>query len=158
MLSKPLNVFVFFDEIDSVLSLPFSDDFFTTIRSIYNARATRPILRRLTFALLGVANASTLIRDRSRTPFNVGMSIALDDFDRASTQPFQEVLGRDSDVLIDRIFYWTSGQPWMVQRLAATVYSWPLEERRSHKQCPWPLHQLCPAGSHHQDPRSFPLQ
>src|SRR5262249_16714680 len=46
------NVVLVLDEIDSVLGLPFSDDFFTTIRSVYNARAMNPSLRRLTFVLL----------------------------------------------------------------------------------------------------------
>ena len=69
------NVVLFFDEIDSVLRLPFADDFFTTLRSFYNARSTKPELKGLSFALLGVATASEFIKDRNRTPFNIGTSI-----------------------------------------------------------------------------------
>ncbi|WP_089935348.1 AAA-like domain-containing protein [Candidatus Entotheonella palauensis] len=123
------DVVLFFDEIDSVLNLPFSDDFFTTLRSLFNARAEKPALRRLSIVLLGLATPSSFIRNRSRTPFNIGRSIALDDFNRVATKPFQEKLGRNSGSLIDRIFYWTNGQPWLVQRLAAAVYAWPEDER-----------------------------
>jgi WD40 repeat protein len=123
------NVVLFLDEIDSVLGLPFSDDFFTTIRSVYNARAMNPSLRRLTFVLLGLATASSFIRDRSRTPFNIGTSIALDDFDMGSTEPFRQVLGPESEPLVERTFYWTNGQPYLVQKLAATAFSWPPDQR-----------------------------
>jgi hypothetical protein len=125
------RVVIFMDEIDSALSLPFSDDFFTTLRSLYNARASNPILNRLTFVLLGVATASAFSKDRSRTPFNIGYSVALEDFDQTSTEHFQEVLGPGSDALVDRIFYWTNGQPFLVQKLAATAFAWPQEDRSS---------------------------
>src|SRR5688572_21984862 len=34
------RVVLFFDEIDSTLSIPFSDDFFAALRAVYNARST----------------------------------------------------------------------------------------------------------------------
>ena len=123
------NVVLFFDEIDSVLKQPFSDDFFTTIRSIYNERAVKKELQRLSIVLLGVTSASSLIKDLKRTPFNIGEIIKLDDFDKEKTKPFQKVLGPGSDQLIDRIFHWTSGQPFLVQKLSATAYTWPKESR-----------------------------
>ncbi len=123
------RVVIFFDEIDSVLSLPFSDDFFTTIRSIFNARASNPILKRLNFVILGVATPSEFIKSRKRTPFNIGRQIELGDFDSSSLVPFKEVLGADSDKIIDRIFYWTAGQPLMVQKLTDIAYIQPVNER-----------------------------
>ena len=123
------NVVVFFDEIDSILGLEFSDDFFTSVRTLHNARSNRPRLERLSFVFLGLATASSFIKNLKRTPFNVGTSIRLADFDRNATQPFQDVLGSDSGPLIDRIFHWTHGQPWLVQRLAATAATWPVEEQ-----------------------------
>lgn len=128
---KELNgdIVIFIDEIDSILPLPFSDEFFTSIRSIYNARASNPNFRRITFVLLGVATPSSFIRDRSRTPFNIGKSIVLSDFDQKSTGPFRQVLGSGSENLINRIFYWTNGQPFLVQKLAAAAFAWPENER-----------------------------
>jgi hypothetical protein len=67
------NLVIFIDEIDSVLGLKEPlDDFFALIRACYNKRAQKPEYNRLTFALLGVATPSDLIRDKKRTPFNIG--------------------------------------------------------------------------------------
>ena len=123
------RVVVFFDEIDSALSLPFSDDFFTTIRALFNARANNPALKRLNLVILGVARPSEFIKNRSRTPFNIGRMIELRDFEPSSLRPFKEALGPDSDHLVDRIFYWTAGQPMMVQNLTEKVYAQPPAER-----------------------------
>ena len=123
------DVIIFIDEIDSVLKLPFSDDFFSSIRSLYNSRALNSELKRITFVLLGVASASSFIKDRMRTPFNVGRAIILSDFDKKSTEAFQQVLGTNSDKIIDRIFYWTNGQPFLVQKLSAAAYLWTDDER-----------------------------
>ncbi len=114
---------IFFDEIDAVLPLPFSDDFFAAIRSLHNSRAYNPVLEPLTFALLGVATPSAFIRDRARTPFNVGKLIELNDFEKNSVAPLLNTFGENRTELLDRIFYWTNGQPFLVQKLAAELYS-----------------------------------
>ena len=50
------KIFIFIDEIDSVLSVEFTtDDFFALIRYFHNARAEYPDFKRLSFALFGVA-------------------------------------------------------------------------------------------------------
>jgi formylglycine-generating enzyme required for sulfatase activity len=69
-----------------------------------------------------VATASDFIKDRSRTPFNIGHEIELKDFDEDALYAFKEVLGSGCEHLVDRIFYWTAGQPLMVQKLAEAVY------------------------------------
>jgi formylglycine-generating enzyme required for sulfatase activity len=123
------RVVIFFDEIDSVLHRPFSDDFFTTLRSLFNARASNPKLKRISFVMMGVADPSQFIKSRSRTPFNIGRQIELRDFDSSSLALFKEVLGSGSEPVVDRIFYWTAGQPLMVQKLAQAAYSRPAESR-----------------------------
>ncbi|MEL6249812.1 MAG: AAA-like domain-containing protein, partial [Cyanobacteria bacterium J06627_15] len=76
------EIVIFFDEIDSVLSLDFpTDDFFAWIRSCYNSRADDADYQRLTFCLLGVATPGDLINDKKRTPFNMGRAIPLDGFE-----------------------------------------------------------------------------
>ncbi len=126
----PDKVVIFFDEIDSVLSLSFSDDFFTTIRALVNARAGSDTLKRLNFVLLGVASPTDFIKQKTRTPFNVGTEIRLTDFDSESLQPYKKVLGGAGETLIDRILYWTAGQPMMVQELAKTAMKWEASSRR----------------------------
>jgi Holliday junction resolvasome RuvABC ATP-dependent DNA helicase subunit len=72
------NQVIFIDEIDSVLSLKEPlEDFFALIKACYNKRSHKPQYNRLTFALLGVATPSDLIRDKTRSPFNIGQVIHL---------------------------------------------------------------------------------
>lgn len=63
------RVVIFVDEIDSTLSLDFTDDFYTAIRYLYVARATNPEFQRLSLVLMGVATPGDLIRDAKRTPY-----------------------------------------------------------------------------------------
>ncbi len=91
----PGNIAIFVDEIDSVLSLNFNiDDFFAFIRSCYNLRVDRPEYERITFALFGVATPGELIRDKSRTPFNIGRAIALEGFEASEVGPLALGLAR----------------------------------------------------------------
>ncbi|WP_437598595.1 AAA-like domain-containing protein [Sorangium sp. So ce590] len=118
-------IVLFIDEVDATLSLPFSrDDFFAVIRACVNRRAERPANARLTFCLLGVAAPSELVSDPARTPFSIGRSIRLDDFTRAEVRELRaglEGLVPDPDALLDAIFAWTSGHPYMTQRLCADL-------------------------------------
>ncbi|MCY1055013.1 AAA-like domain-containing protein [Nannocystis sp. SCPEA4] len=116
---KPIVVFI--DEVESVLALPFSsDDFFASIRSAFNLRAEDPAYERLTFCLLGVAAPADLISNSVRTPFNIGREIRLEDFSRAELDAFRpglEGLGGSPDALLDAVYAWTAGHPYMSQRL-----------------------------------------
>jgi tetratricopeptide (TPR) repeat protein len=121
---KPLVIFV--DEIDAVRSLrQFSaDEFFAGIRECYNRRPEDPKLQRLTFCLLGVATPSDLIRDDRITPFNIGHAIELRDFTRAEANVLAGGLSPHRDtalLLLDRILWWTNGQPYLTQKLCAEI-------------------------------------
>jgi hypothetical protein len=112
---------VFIDEIDAVLSLPFTtDEFFSGIRELYNERAADRELERLTFCLMGVATPSELIRDTRRTPFNIGRRIELNDFTKLEARPLAKGLrgrARERAAILRRILYWTGGHPYLTQRL-----------------------------------------
>ncbi len=116
---------IFVDEIDSVLSLPFStDEFFAGIREFYNRRTQYEELERLTFCLLGVATPSDLIRDTRTTPFNIGQRIELHDFTESEAAPLAQGLGRDDRTnarLLKRVLYWTNGHPYLTQRMCRAV-------------------------------------
>ncbi|MCA9659562.1 MAG: AAA-like domain-containing protein, partial [Myxococcales bacterium] len=118
-------VVVFIDEVDSVLALSFTtDDFFASIRSAYNLRAEDPAYRRLSFCLLGVAAPTDLIQNPVRTPFNIGHGIRLADFTRQEIDAFAPGLthlGCDSDALLSAVFQWTSGHPYMTQRILEEI-------------------------------------
>lgn len=119
------NIVIFVDEIDSVLSLDFPiDDFFAFIRSCYNQRVDKPAYRRLTCALFGVANPSDLIRDKTRTPFNIGRVIQLQGFQFEEAQPLVRGLADKAarpQVVLQSILDWTGGQPFLTQKLCWLV-------------------------------------
>lgn len=116
---------LFVDEIDAVRALPFgSDDFFAAVRALYNARPDDPEYERLSVCLLGVAQPGDLIRNEQITPFNIGRRIDLLDFDRAELVGLRTGLlptGANPDALLDAIFDWTHGHPYMVQSLCAAL-------------------------------------
>lgn len=121
---KPLVIFV--DEIDAVRSLrQFSaDEFFAGIRECYNRRTEDAKLERLTFCLLGVATPSDLIRDQRITPFNIGHAIELGDFTSADAEVLAGGVSPHHEtarVLLARVLWWTSGQPYLTQKLCAEV-------------------------------------
>ncbi len=115
------NIVIFIDEIDRVLSMNFSaDEFFALIRWFYNQRVDKPLYRRLTFALLGVATPSDLIADKTQTPFNIGKAINLSGFKINEVQPlidgWQGQVG-NAESAIAQILDWTGGQPFLTQKL-----------------------------------------
>jgi hypothetical protein len=65
-------IVIFIDEIDTTLSLVFTDDFYAAIRALYNGRVPSAELARLSIVLIGVALPGDLIKDPERTPFNIG--------------------------------------------------------------------------------------
>lgn len=120
-------VIIFVDEIDYVLSLPFStDDLFAFIRACFNKRADNPSYRRLNFALLGVVSPSDLIRDTTRTPFNIGQSIELKGFSSERCQPLEKGFFKISETpkeIVASILEWTGGQPFLTQKICNLVLS-----------------------------------
>jgi len=128
------HVVIFVDEIDATIRLPFSDDFFAAIRACYNARATKPRFKRLNLVLIGVATPVQLIRDPTRTPFNIGRGVQLTDFTSAEAAPLASGLHSDPErakELLERVLYWTDGHPYLTQSLCRQVaqfQTWEVDE------------------------------
>jgi signal transduction histidine kinase len=135
------RVFIFVDEIDSVLSLDFSvEDFFTSIRYCYNQRVENPEYQRLSWVLLGVATPSTLMQNSLQTPFNVGQVIMLKGFQLAEVQPLidgLEGIVTNPQLVLQEILNWTGGQPFLTQKLCRLVAERQgLEQARSQYENP----------------------
>ena len=118
------NIAIFVDEIDRVLSQNFSlDDFFALIHSCYQKRQVNKDYHRLTFTLLGVAAHRDLIRDRDKSPFELGLAIKLRGFTLAEaenlTQGFTGVTNPQQ--VLASILAWTGGQPFLTQKLCQLV-------------------------------------
>ncbi|HEU5100584.1 MAG TPA: AAA-like domain-containing protein, partial [Roseiflexaceae bacterium] len=121
-ISAPIVVFV--DEIDTTLSLDFTDDFYAAIRYLYNARSRVPEFARLSFVLVGVATPGDLIRDPQRTPFNIGQRVDLTDWSLQEALPLAEGLGlpnSEARRVLGRMLQWTGGHPYLTQRLCQAV-------------------------------------
>ena len=116
------NIVIFFEEIDSTLSLKFPvDDFFAFIRGCYLKRPDNVKYENLTICLIGVASPSDLMKDPRRTPFNIGHAItltgfSLDEAEKALIPGLDQALNNSGEVLRE-IFEWTSGQPFLTQKI-----------------------------------------
>jgi hypothetical protein len=118
------RVVIFIDEIDTTLSISFRDDFFAAIRSVYNMRAFKKDLHRLSFVLIGVATPDDLVKDPQRTPFNIGHRVELTDFTFDEALPLSEGFGRPrkmADNLLRWALRWTGGHPYLTQRLCRAI-------------------------------------
>jgi WD40 repeat protein len=120
--AEPVVIFV--DEIDTTLSLTYTDDFFALIRSLYVARASRPELSRLCFVLIGVATPGDLIRDPRRTPFNIGQRIEMTDFsfeEALSLADRLELPSEEARFTLGQVLEWTGGHPYLTQCLCQAI-------------------------------------
>ena len=119
------QVVIFIDEIDYTLGLDYTDEFFAAIRATFNAHADDSEYERLTFVLLGVATPADLIKDRSRTPFNVGLRIDLREFTQQDAQilfdKLKAYVPEKTEEVFDRIFSWTNGHPYLTQGLCLEI-------------------------------------
>ena len=127
------QLFIFIDEIDSILNLDFSvDDFFGLIRFCYNQRAINHEYKRITFAIFGVATPLDLIQDKKRTPFNIGKSIEIQGFKLQETIPLIKGLeGKvvNPKLILKEILVWTGGQPFLTQKLCQIVVNEQYKDR-----------------------------
>ena len=120
----PHNIVIFFDEIDSLIQLNFRQEFFLAIQACYNKRAHIRDYKRLTFALLGVATPSDLIRGNNCTCFNIGRAIELCGFEWHEAQSL--VRGLEGKVknpqgVLKEVLEWTGGQPFLTQKLCKLI-------------------------------------
>lgn len=111
---------IFLDEIEMVRLSPVDvDDFLLILRSFHEERGTSPALRRLSFCLIGVTTPNDLIKNKSVTPFNVSKAIRVDDFTRPeidALSPGLEGLDASPSALLDAVYRWTDGHPYMTMR------------------------------------------
>ena len=118
------RIVVFVDEIQYVADLPFDEHLLASIRATHNARGTEPEFSRLSFAMIGECDPHSLALDSAMSPFLISQEIRLSDFSREDLNIFAaelELSVVDAGLALDRIFEWTSGQPYLSQKLARSV-------------------------------------
>jgi len=127
------QIVIIIDEIDSLLNLDFRGDFFAAIRFLYNLRTQEPEFSRLTFVLVGVASPTDLIDDKARTPFNIGRAILLDEIhpDKALISGLNLVYPAQGEQILNRVFYWTSGHPYLTQATCKEIVSGQVSDKKA---------------------------
>ena len=118
------KIVVFIDEIQVIAELEFSEHLLASIRAAHNARSTELDFARLGFVLVGECDPYSLVDDPQMSPFTISTEVRLDDFSRDDLDVFSAELNlptADADRALDRIYYWTNGQPYLSQKLARAV-------------------------------------
>ncbi|NES04172.1 MAG: hypothetical protein F6K22_15815 [Okeania sp. SIO2F4] len=132
------KIIIFVDEVDSILSLPFSvDDFFAVIRDFYNRRAEEAKYERITFVMMGVATPSDLIRDKRRTPFNIGRAIELTGFKIDEVQPLTlGLIGKvnDYEAVMSAVLDWRGGQPFLTQKVCQLILELAVDHSQNYSE------------------------
>lgn len=116
------DLVIVLDEIDALKSVDYSDNIFAQIRSNYFSRTNFPVFERLTYVLSGVIEPTELIKDRNKSPFNIGDKIYLDDFTKDEHDIFiiKSKLNLISE-LSDEIYNWTNGNPRLTFDICSEV-------------------------------------
>lgn len=149
------QIVIFVDEIQCIEDLGYADQLLTSIRAAHNARTTDPDFSRLCFVLLGECDPISLMQEAELSPFNVTQQILLEDFSRQDLDLFATELNRERDeavVALDRIYYWTNGQPYLAQKLARAVAREPSVENTEELVDRVATHQLAGRAALHSEP------
>lgn len=149
------RIVVFVDEIQYVALLQFDEHLLASIRAAHNARSTELEFKRLSFVMVGECDPLSLVDDPQVSPFEVSTEIRLGDFRRKDLDVFAAELNlsaEDAQIALDRIYYWTSGQPYLSQKLARAIARDPfvgeVEQRVDHIV----RRQLCGRGAISSEP------
>ena len=149
------KIVVFVDEIQYVAELPFDEHLLASIRAAHNARGTEPEFSRLSFAMVGECDPYNLELDPAMSPFVISQEIKLSDFSRADLDIFAAELNlsiADAGLALDRIFEWTSGQPYLSQKLARSVAREEISGDIKGHVDRIALHQLAGRGATRNEP------
>lgn len=116
------EIVIVLDEIDALRTAEYSDNIFAQIRSNYFSRTNFPEFERLTYILSGVIEPTELIKDRNKSPFNIGEKIYLDDFTKNEHDKFIS----NSRLIISKeisgdIYNWTRGNPRLTFDLCSEI-------------------------------------
>lgn len=123
---EPRRAAILFDEVGAMLGHPLADDFFMTLRSLFNERDEYDGL--LIAGFLGTVDTDRLVKDKEISPFNVSEPVPLNEFTREQTA---ELTGRLAglgppvdDAARHLIYGLTSGHPYLCQRLCLALEGW----------------------------------
>jgi hypothetical protein len=102
----------------------FSEDFFGMIRSWHNNRAnpTKRAWKKLDIVLVTSSEPYMFIKSQHQSPFNVGMTLRLEDFQPAQMQALNEFHGSPlSSHELARLTELLSGHPYLTRKALYAV-------------------------------------
>ncbi len=123
LLKTPIVIFI--DEIDALLEVPFIADLLRWIEQCDRRRQTEAAYQNLSFVILGTTTVIALLEQSCTADaivklFANGCQISLSPFKLSETfslrQGFEEKIA-DPTVLLQAIFRWTQGQPFLTQKI-----------------------------------------
>lgn len=117
-------VAVFLDEIESVEQAEYAAELFRVVRGCFDARASEPEYGRLSFVLLGTALPAGAAARASEAVTEISSRIELQDFQFEQARNLAPGLGLpagDAERALYRVMYWTSGHPYLTQRLCQAI-------------------------------------
>jgi hypothetical protein len=116
-------VLILLDEVDRLFDCPFRNDFFAAIRGWHNLRATEECWNRLNLVIAHSTEPYLWIQDINQSPFNVGFTIKMGDFDlRQVTElnaKHRSPLKTDNE--IHQLMDFIGGQPYLVRMAFYTL-------------------------------------
>jgi WD40 repeat protein/subtilisin-like proprotein convertase family protein len=117
-------VVVLVDEVDAVLELPFAADFLDAIGGCYERRSRESDFARLGVVLAGCTAQRALVAETPASPFAEAEIIEPEDFSAQQAYWLAVAFGGEQELaqaLMDRIYVWTGGHPYLTQRVARSV-------------------------------------
>jgi hypothetical protein len=111
-------VLLILDEADRVFTFPYRDDFFSCLRAWHNNRATNDQWAKLNLVVSHSTEPYLWIQKMDRSPFNVGMSIKLEDFTRDQVAALNRAYGvpLKTDKSLDELYDLVGGHPYLIRQ------------------------------------------
>lgn len=105
------------DEVDRLLQTPFYSDFFALLRSWHNSRALDERWDLLNLVMVISTEPYQLIADVNQSPFNVGLKIYLEDFDREQVRDLNQRHGSPVvEAEFPQLFELLGGHPYLTRK------------------------------------------
>lgn len=118
------RIVVFIDAVQRADELNHGEQLLASVRSAFDARSADPEFTRLTFVLVGSGDPALLVSDEDASPFSITQAIPLDDFSRDDLDlygPEINVPAEFTAAILDRVYYWTGGHPYLTQKLCRAI-------------------------------------
>ncbi|MEM6353601.1 MAG: AAA-like domain-containing protein [Cyanobacteria bacterium P01_D01_bin.14] len=118
------SIFLAMDEVDKLIAAPFRDEFFSMLRSWHNERAFESVWKQLDLAMVTCTEPYQLIQDLNQSPFNVGTSLTLKDFNEAEVVELNRLHnGMLSPAELNSLMDWLGGHPYLTRKALYEVTS-----------------------------------